>query len=152
MWAAYNISTDFPKNVATSVTHILAYSKKISPMWLCPTMYENRYKVVTRMITGGHVTTRRKPQLSEEDPWLGRKLNFTRCSLVSMWISIYKVIPIYKYKEHDLLKNYRPISLLPAISKILEKVIQKRLYSFLVKNNVLHKHQYRFRKKRSTII
>ncbi len=48
-------------------------------------------------------------------------------------MKIAKVIPIFKSKEHDLLTNYRPISLLPALSKILEKVMHKRLYSFLEK-------------------
>ncbi len=66
-------------------------------------------------------------------------------------MKIAKVISIYKSKEHALLTNYRPISLLPVLSKILEKVMHKRLYSFLKKNNVLYKHQYGFRKKRSTI-
>ena len=44
-----------------------------------------------------------------------------------------KVIPIYKSKEKDLFSNYRPISLLPSMSKILEKIMYKRLYEFLTK-------------------
>ncbi len=43
---------------------------------------------------------------------------------------IAKVIPIYKAKSKDNFSNYRPISLLPTISKILEKVVHKRLYHF----------------------
>ena len=41
-----------------------------------------------------------------------------------------KVIPIYKAKSKESLGNYRPISLLSNISKILEKAVHKRLYSF----------------------
>ncbi len=49
------------------------------------------------------------------------------------------------------MNNYRPISLLPALSKVLEKVIHKRLESVLHSKNRLYKHQYGFRKKHSTI-
>lgn len=61
-----------------------------------------------------------------------------------------KVIPIYKSKEKDSFSNYRPISLLPAISKILEKVMHVRLHNFFVQHNLLFKSQYGFREKRST--
>ncbi len=42
-------------------------------------------------------------------------------------LKIVKIIPILK-KDETLFTNYRPISLLPAISKIFEKVIFKQLY------------------------
>ena len=60
-----------------------------------------------------------------------------------------EVIPLYKGKEHDKVINYRPISLLITISKLLEKIIYKRLYSFLEKNKILFESQYGFRSKRS---
>ena len=44
-----------------------------------------------------------------------------------------KVVPIYKKKSKSDMNNYRPISLLPVISKILEKIMHIRLYSFLNK-------------------
>ena len=43
------------------------------------------------------------------------------------------------------------ISLLPALSEILEKIMHRRLYSFLTKNNFFHKLQFGFRRKHSTI-
>jgi len=45
-------------------------------------------------------------------------------------MKIAKFIPIYKSKEKTDMKNYRPISLLPSICKILEKAFHKRWYSF----------------------
>ena len=62
-----------------------------------------------------------------------------------------KVIPIYKTKDKKNIENYRPISLLPVISKILEKVVYRNMYSFLVRNNVLYTSQYGFREKHSTV-
>ena len=62
-----------------------------------------------------------------------------------------EIIPIYKGKDKQLLTNYRPISLLPVLSKVLEKIIYKRLYAFLIKENILFESQYGFRQGRSTI-
>ena len=61
-----------------------------------------------------------------------------------------KVIPIYKAKDKEQLNNYRPISLLPTISKILEKIVHKRLYNFLYSQSVFYPSQYGFRPKHST--
>ena len=41
---------------------------------------------------------------------------------------IAKVIPIYKCKDKNEMSNYRSISLLPSTSKILEKLVHKRLF------------------------
>ena len=56
-----------------------------------------------------------------------------------------EVVPLYKSKEMDIVINYRPISLLITISKVLEKIIYKRVYSFLEWNNILYNSQYGFR-------
>ena len=57
-----------------------------------------------------------------------------------------EVIPLFKGKETYLMTNYRPVSLLITISKILEKIIYKCLYNFLENNNILYKSQYGFQK------
>jgi hypothetical protein len=64
---------------------------------------------------------------------------------------IAKVIPIYKASDPELLSNYRPISLLPAFSKVLEKIMYKKIMSFMDSQNLFYKHQYGFRPKHSTI-
>lgn len=61
-----------------------------------------------------------------------------------------KVVPIYKKDDPSLCSNYRPISILPCISKILEKIIYEQLYEFLEQNSLLCANQYGFRKHHST--
>ena len=60
-----------------------------------------------------------------------------------------KVVPLYKSKDRDLTTNYRPISLLLTLSKLLEKVMYSRVYSFLSATNQLYVSQYGFRKMHS---
>ena len=61
-----------------------------------------------------------------------------------------KIIPIYKKDDETLFTNYRPISLLPAISKIFEKVIFNQLYEFFVQQKLFYNAQYGFRTEHST--
>ena len=55
------------------------------------------------------------------------------------------VYPLFKSKYKSETNNYHPISLLLTLSKLLEKVIYKRVYSFLDKTNQIYKSQYGFR-------
>ena len=63
---------------------------------------------------------------------------------------IAKIFPIFKSGKTELVENYRPISVLPVLSKILEKCVHKQMYDYLESNNLLSDCQYGFRKKRST--
>ena len=65
-------------------------------------------------------------------------------------LKIAKIVPVYKKNDSHLCKNYRPISILPCFSKILEKCMYKRLYSFLIANSILTDSQYGFRSNHST--
>lgn len=65
-------------------------------------------------------------------------------------LKIGKITPIYKKDDPQLLSNYRPISTLPVISKIFEKIVYNRLYSFLTSMNVIYDKQFGFRKSHST--
>lgn len=60
------------------------------------------------------------------------------------------VIPVFKKGSKDDLSNYRPISLLPIISKIFEKAIKKQIVEYLENHNLFNKYQYGFREKLST--
>ena len=65
-------------------------------------------------------------------------------------MKVAKVVPLFKSGQNNVFTNYRPVSLLPQFSKILEKLFNKRLDKFLSKCNILSENQYGFREKRST--
>ena len=65
-------------------------------------------------------------------------------------LKVAKVVPVYKKDDNKNLVNYRPIALLPIFSKILEKIVYKRLNEFLLMRNVLIPQQFGFRKHFST--
>ena len=67
-------------------------------------------------------------------------------------LKIAKVIPLYKTKDPALFSDYRPISLLPFYSKILERLMHNRLYNFLTEHNILYMNQFGFRKNYSTFL
>ena len=59
-------------------------------------------------------------------------------------------IPIFKKGTRLLVSNYRPISLLSNLNKILEKIMHKRIYAFLEKYEILYELQFGFRAGYST--
>ena len=61
-----------------------------------------------------------------------------------------KVIPIHKGGSLFEMANYRPISLLPIFSKILEKLMYNRVIDFINKHEILYKNQFGFQKNMST--
>lgn len=62
-------------------------------------------------------------------------------------MKIANVIPVFKSSSQQSLNNYRPISILSTLSKILERLVYTRLISFLNQNSILSSNQYGFRKK-----
>ena len=55
------------------------------------------------------------------------------------------VTPVHKKNDKQLVKNYRPISLLPMLAKVFERIIFKNLYNYLITNNLITKKQSGFR-------
>ena len=61
-----------------------------------------------------------------------------------------KVIPLFKGGDPESLSNYRPISLLSTLSKIIEKLAKSRIISFLERYNILNQNQFGFQNNKST--
>jgi hypothetical protein len=65
-------------------------------------------------------------------------------------LKLAKVVPIYKKGDPELYSNYRPVSMLPCFSKILERLVFNRCLSFIDKYKILNDRQFGFRKGYST--
>ena len=76
-------------------------------------------------------------------------LSFT-CGITPRELKMSLVTPIYKTGDKTKVTNYRPISVLPCFGKILEKIMFKRLTSYITKHDILYDKQYGFRNKYST--
>ena len=61
-----------------------------------------------------------------------------------------RVCPVYKSGSKTSTQNYRPISILPVASKMLEKIIHEQLYDYLLKREIINPKQSGFRRNHST--
>ena len=58
--------------------------------------------------------------------------------------------PLYQKASKTNPENFRPISLLPLISRVIERIVYNQVDNFLLQNNILYKFQSGFRKNHST--
>lgn len=65
-------------------------------------------------------------------------------------LKIARATVIFKGRDKNDLGNYRPISVLPMFSKVIEETINSRLIHIFQKKNIIVKNQYGFQKKKST--
>ena len=70
--------------------------------------------------------------------------------IIPHFLKVALVTPIFKANKNFLFENYRLISVLTCFSKLLEKLMYKRLISYINKQHILSKHQFDFRKNYST--
>ena len=91
--------------------------------------------------------------LCDDSVILPLQIIYSNILLTSIYPDMWKlanVTPIFKKGDKQLIKNYRPISLLPICGKILEKIIFNNLYQYLNSNNFITKNQSGFRPGDST--
>ena len=86
-------------------------------------------------------------QLSDKSIVLPLKLiffNILKTGTYSLLWKLANVTPVHKKNDKQIIKNYRPISLLPLCGKIFEKIIFNALYQHLVENNLITRNQSGF--------
>ena len=72
-----------------------------------------------------------------------------QCTFPNEWKTA-RVTPLYKNGQKNLPENYRPISILTAVSKVMERLLYDQLYNYLSENELLSENQFGFRKSHST--
>ena len=65
-------------------------------------------------------------------------------------MKIAKIKPLFKAGERDIVSNYRPISILPVFSKLLERIMYNRVYAHVTSNSLLYMKQFGFQSQNST--
>lgn len=65
-------------------------------------------------------------------------------------MKVAKVTPVFKTGETSQMTNYRPISVLPVFSKLLERIIYNRVYNFITEQKLLFRNQFGFQSSHST--
>ena len=153
-----NIGPELANSIPPSVGHHLDYmgnpnnnSLYLTP--ITPTEVTNQLLKLKRSAPGN----------DEIDPAILKQVSvliaipltyaFNLCfeqSIVPNELKIARVTPVPKAGDLKLTQNYRPISILPVLSKIFEKLVYTRIYSFLQQNNILNENQFGFRKGYST--
>ena len=73
-----------------------------------------------------------------------------RCGIFPQNLKIARVIPLHKKGDRTQVSNYRPISILPCLSKILERIMYNRLYSYIKQHDLLYDCQFGFQAHHST--
>ena len=68
----------------------------------------------------------------------------------SQW-KLSKFIPLHKKDNISSPKNYRPVSILSPLSKILERVMHEQIYRYVTTNKILHENKHGYRRNRSTL-
>ena len=61
-----------------------------------------------------------------------------------------KIIPLHKKASKLEMSNYRPVSILSPLSKVLEKIIYQQIYNYFTANKLFHPNLHGFRQNRST--
>ena len=126
-------------------------------MFLYDTSYDDVHKVIDKMATktscgideiSRKVIKRMAPYISVPLSYIFN-LTFTTGKIPDD-LKVALVTPVYKASEENIYSNYRPISVLPCFSKILEKLMYTRLIDYIHKNGILTDCQYGFRSNVST--
>ena len=125
-------------------------------MSLPPTSYDELSKIITELnnVAAGHDSINAKIFKSTYKHIFDHILHlYNACLSAGIFPDILKIAmikPIYKSGDKKQPNNYRPISILPFMSKILEQLINSRLVKHITDNALIHENQFGFQKNRST--
>ena len=146
-----HFASKIPKPQKSVTAYLKLLQSNQSCLFLTPTCEEEIKKLVSTLpskASSGHDNISNILLKEIVDPLAHVLMEvFNKSMAIGEFPSIMKlaeVVPLYKSKEHCLENNYRPVSLLTTISKILEKIMYNRVYSFLQATGQIYNNQYGF--------
>ena len=155
-----SVGSNYAKAIPAPKTNITKYLKQIKrndhSIFLVPTDKSEIEKLITGLpnknSSGFDLVNNKLLKLIKTEIAIPLEIVFNQsieCGIFPDKMKLAEVVPLYKGKSRLEPGNYRPISLLPTISKILENIMYKRTYNFLNDNNQIYHSQYGFRAKHS---
>ena len=155
-----SVGSNYAKAIPTSKTNITKYLEQLKrndrSIFIVPTDKCEIEKLITSLpnknSSGFDLVNNKLLKLIKVEIATPLEIVFNQsieCGIFPDKMKLAEVVPLYKGKSRLEPSNYRPISLLPTISKILEKIMYRRTYNFLNDNNQLYHSQYGFRAKHS---
>ena len=153
-----NVGANLAKNIPSTNLDPTSYisGENASSMFLLPTDSHEVQKIVSGLKQASPGWDDISSRVIKEscDSYLTPLTHIFNLSLsqgiVPEELKVAKVIPLYKADDETVISNYRPVSVLPVFSKILERLVQIRLNAFIEKFNILYQYQFGFRKGHST--
>lgn len=156
-----NIGPDLAKKIPKADGHYRDYlqteKRPSKSLFFRPTDCNEIINIVNNLKTNkspgfdGITAKTLKPVINLIAPPLSEIFNMSmETGVFPQSMKIAKVTPIFKAGDKTLPNNYRPISVLPIFSKILEKIVHERVMAFLNQNKLLNSNQYGFRNNHST--
>ena len=134
------------------------HSRTISGLFLAPCTKEELLVIISKLPNGKTQDTFGLCNYILKKASAGLVAPLTHLVNLSLATGVYpnvfktaQVLPLYKKGDKSLISNYRPISILPVISKVLERVVYNRVYRFLDVKQLLSPRQYGFRRYHSTL-
>lgn len=151
---ASNLDSTIPKSDISPIDYLAP--NLLSSLYMYPLTVCECSKIISNLKNTNYgpdrIPTRILKSVSNEiTPVLCKSIN--TCITTGVFPDSLKVAcitPIHKGGDTKDIANYRPISVLPLLSKIFESCIYNRLYDYLCKMSIISPNQYGFQRKKST--
>lgn len=158
-----NVALELTKDLQCSIGESLTYLKQY-----IPNHFDNRFILKPINITQVIEIIRRMKSKKSNDLWyitpcMLKKLEKEIAAPLMITINeciencyypdemkLSKVVPLHKKGETTSCNNYRPVSVLPSISKVFEKYLADELVSYMSNNQLFNSRQFGFQKGKST--
>ena len=150
-----NLARKIPQS-STSCTKYIKGGRLTETLFLCPTYEEEIANIIKNLKCGSaagwdEISTKIvKSSCFHIRVMLRHLFNLSLLSgIFPNELKITRVVPLFKSGDPQHFSNYRPVSILPIFSKILERLVYNRILSHINSHNLLYCNQFGFRNEHS---